>query len=372
MKKSVFLILLCLCFFTGCKQKDTGGLSLNRTGSMELKYAEGFSVDYYEDGFSVISIADEKYLIVPQGKDIPENIGDMKVLQQPIENFYVAASSAVDLFHGLDSLDSIILTSTKESDWSLPYMKEALEAENIYYAGKYSAPDYEAILESQCDIAIESTMIYHNPQVKEKIESLGVPVLTERSSYETHPLGRTEWIKLYGLLLGKEDAAEQFFDDINKSFESVADSDIPDEERKTAAFFSINTNGYVTVHKPGDYVSRMIELAGGKYAFSADDLKVEENALSTINIQMEKFYEIARDCDILIYNSTIEGKLDSIDQLVEKDAILKDFKAIQNGDVWCTEKSMFQQTTATADIISDISTILKNKDSDTVFLNKLQ
>ena len=126
------------------------------------------------------------------------------------------------------------------------------------------------------------------------------------------------------------------------------------------------------MHKPGDYVSRMIELAGGKYAFSADDLKVEENALSTINIQMEKFYEIARDCDILIYNSTIEGKLDSIDQLVEKDAILKDFKAIQNGDVWCTEKSMFQQTTATADIISDISTILKNKDSDTVFLYKLQ
>ena len=39
-------------------------------------------------------------------------------------------------------------------------------------------------------------MIYHTPEVKEQLEDFGVPVLVERSSYENHPLGRMEWIKL--------------------------------------------------------------------------------------------------------------------------------------------------------------------------------
>lgn len=57
----------------------------------------------------------------------------------------------------------------------------------IAYAGKYSAPDYEKILSSDCGLAVESTMIYHTPEVKEQLERLGIPVLVERSSYEGHP-----------------------------------------------------------------------------------------------------------------------------------------------------------------------------------------
>ena len=49
-------------------------------------------------------------------------------------------------------------------------------------------------------------MIYHTPEVKERLEEFGIPVLVERSSYESHPLGRVEWIKLYGVLLGKEES----------------------------------------------------------------------------------------------------------------------------------------------------------------------
>ena len=66
----------------------------------------------------------------------------------------------------------------------------------MYYAGKYNAPDYELILSKACDLAIESTMISHSPEVKEQLEQLGIPVLVERSSYESHPLGRMEWLKL--------------------------------------------------------------------------------------------------------------------------------------------------------------------------------
>ena len=79
-----------------------------------------------------------------------------------------------------------------------------MENGSILYAGKYSEPDYERIVSEGCGLAIENTMILHSPEVKEKLESFGIPVLVDHSSYEAHPLGRTEWIRLYGVLTGKE------------------------------------------------------------------------------------------------------------------------------------------------------------------------
>lgn len=75
---------------------------------------------------------------------------------------------------------------------------------------------------------------------------------------------------------------------------------------KTVAFFYVTTNGGVNVRKSGDYVSKMIELAGGT-CITFDDSD-EENALSTMTIQMETFYEQAKDADYIIYNSTIDGR----------------------------------------------------------------
>ena len=79
-----------------------------------------------------------------------------------------------------------------------------MEEGDILYAGKYSAPDYELILDEGCNLAIENTMIYHNPEVKEKLEELGIPVLVERSSYESHPLGRLESVYMEYYLIKRK------------------------------------------------------------------------------------------------------------------------------------------------------------------------
>ena len=75
-----------------------------------------------------------------------------------------------------------------------------MEQGDIIYAGKYNAPDYELILSGGCDFVIENMMIMHTPEVKEKLENFGIPVMVDRASYEEHPLGRCEWVKLYGVL----------------------------------------------------------------------------------------------------------------------------------------------------------------------------
>lgn len=329
--------------------------------SLELLYAEMFTVDYYEGGYARIVIADEDvFLVVPEGADVPDGLdGEVTVLQQPIENIYLVATSAMDFFCSLDALDSIRLSGTNASGWYIEAAQEAMEAGDILYAGKYSAPDYELILAENCGLAIESTMIYHNPEVQEKLEAFGIPVLVERSSYESHPMGRTEWMKLYAVLLGKEEEAEEIF---NEQVARVQEVEASESLGKTVAFFYVTSTGSVNVRKSNDYVAKMIELAGGTYIF--DDLGEDDSAVSTVNMTMEEFYAQAIDADYIIYNSTIDGEIYTLDELYGKSALLADFKAVQEGNVWCTGKNLFQETTSLGDLIVEIHTILADEDVD--------
>ena len=327
--------------------------------SLELQYADQFAVDYYEGGYALITIAGgERFILVPEDKEAPEGLdADISVIQKPVQNIYLVATSAMDLFCALDGLDSISLSGTNADGWYIDKAKKAMEDGDIAFAGKYSAPDYELILSKNCDLAIESTMIYHQPEVQEKLEKFGIPVLVEHSSYESHPLGRTEWIKLYGVLLGKEDQAQKIFQEQVDKLKSVEDSE---NTGKTVAFFYINSMGAANVRKSNDYVSKMIELAGGEYIFH--DPAEDDNALSTMNMQMEEFYAKAKDADYIIYNSTIDGELDSIDELLAKSSLLADFKAVKDGNVWCTGQNLFQETMGLATMIEDIHTMLTSDD----------
>lgn len=339
--------------------QDLAGLKYDH--SLELEYADQFAVDYYEDGYALITIVNGgQFLLVPEGKDAPEGLDeDISVIHAPVQNIYLVATSAMDLFCALDGLDSISLSGTNADGWYIDKAKQAMEDGSITFAGKYSAPDYELILSKNCDLAIESTMIYHQPEVQEKLEQFGIPVLVEHSSYESHPLGRTEWIKLYGVLLGKEDQAQKLFQEQVDKLKSVEDSE---NTGKTVAFFYINSMGAANVRKSNDYVSKMIELAGGEYIFH--DPAEDDNALSTMNMQMEEFYAKAKDADYIIYNSTIDGELNSIDELLSKSSLLADFKAVKDGNVWCTGQNLFQETMGLATMIEDIHTMLTSDDPD--------
>ena len=298
-----------------------------------------------EGGLSLITIGGEdRYLVVPEGQQAPQTGADITVLQQPLDSIYLVATSAMDFFVSLDALDTISLSGTRADGWDLDAAREAMTDGDIEYAGKYSAPDYEAICDADCDLALESTMIYHTPEVKEQLEKFGVPVLVERSSYESGPLARMEWIKFWGILLGKEELAEQLFAAQTQRIAVLADQA---PTGKTCAFFSITANDLANVRKGGDYVAQMIELAGGDYVFS--DLTDSGNSLSTMNLPLEDFYAGAKDADVLLYNSTIEGVVSTIDELVAKCPLLAEFKAVQNGDVWCTTQSFFQQSMELAD-----------------------
>ena len=280
-------------------------------------------------------------------------IGKITVLQAPLDNLYVAATSSMALFDAAGAISQVKLTGTDAKGWYIDAPRQALENGSMVYAGKYSAPDYELLTVSGCDLAVESMMILHTPEVKEKLEELGIPVFIDTSSSETHPMGRTEWVRLYGILTGHEIEADEFFE---KQIEIFAESDSYTDTGKTTAFFSITSNGNVIVRAADDYIPKMISLAGGHYIFT--DLTKGTGNSASVRLSMEDFYNTAKDADYLIYNATIEKPVGSIRELCSKFALLSEFKAVQEGHVWQVRNSLYQSPDIAARMITDLRRML--------------
>ena len=368
-----------------------GGVTKDSAGDTSGNITTDAASDSSTDGlFRLIDVygnGGARYLLMPEGAEIPKElqkalqqdqqetlrgekdspanininkntdssaiIGKITVLQAPLDNLYVAATSSMALFDAAGAISQVKLTGTDAKGWYIDAPRQALENGSMVYAGKYSAPDYELLTVSGCDLAVESMMILHTPEVKEKLEELGIPVFIDTSSSETHPMGRTEWVRLYGILTGHEKEADEFFE---KQIEIFAESDSYTDTGKTTAFFSITSNGNVIVRAADDYIPKMISLAGGHYIFT--DLTKGTGNSASVRLSMEDFYNTAKDADYLIYNATIEKPVGSIRELCSKFALLSEFKAVQEGHVWQVRSSLYQSPDIAARMITDLRRML--------------
>lgn len=340
---------------------------LTYQASLSLTSATGFAVHYYEGGYKLLDLgASGQFLVVPEGAKAPDGLNkDIAVLYQPIDRIYLCATAGMSLIDAIDALGAVTLTGTDVSGWEIEAPRAALKAGTMRFAGRYSAPDFEMLVANSCDIAIESTMILHNPEVKEMIEQLGVPVLIELSSSEAEPLGRLEWVKLYGALLNREKAAQDFFNEKMQVVNEVASNE---PTGKTVAFFAVKSDGSVTIRRPGDYMARCIELAGGTYAFA--DLQAPGSG-NTVNITMEQFYSVASKVDYLVYNGTIQQPINTIDDLLAMSETFADYKAVKDGNVYSTARDLYQSTDRIAEVILDFHTLVTDGGSEMTFLYKV-
>lgn len=336
---------------------------------------------------------------------------ELTVLQQPLTTTYVAASAVMAPLCDLGAVSQIRFSGLREEGWYVDEARAAMKAGSMLFAGKYSEPDYETLLREGCDLALESTMIYRSPEVIEKLSALGIPVYIDYSSYEPHVLGRLEWIRVYGALFGHEEEAQQWYQTerdriraIQKDAETSsgeasqsgksteksetktsrnskneassigtssgsAGTDTTADLRPTVVYFYVNSSGQIQVRQPHDYIPELLELAGARYL--APDMKgLSGSRKSNVTVSLEDFYSSCRDADYLIYSATLDRPLSSIQELLGKNALFVDFKAVKEGHVYTTDKDFYQLSDRMADFAEDVHRMLQGQ-GDMHFLKQV-
>lgn len=369
---AVMLVSVCACENGGAGKQESFPVyeGSGEPSKVENDIAECFTIYEYEDGGSLIETSSgDRLLAVPAGVSVTDTDEDTTVITLAPERIYMAASAVMCFYDALEKTDDIRFSSLEAGDWYIENARSAMERGDMIYAGKYREPDYETLLSGGCDLSVQSTMTEHVPEVREKLEELGIPVFVDRSSYEPHPLGRCEWIKVYAHICGCPELGDKLYAEQKKHFDELSAIDTDTAARKTAAFFYISSSGRIVTRKSGDYITKMIEIAGGENVF---DFPGEDNASSSVTVEPEQFYASAKDADIIIYNCTIGGDISGLDELISKNSLLADFKAVREGNVWATDRSVYQEIMKTGEILTDFNTVLVGADREPEYLYKLQ
>ncbi len=359
---------------TGTETSDSSSEEENYDGKlvsdgvMEMDYAKGFSIELFKGGYRMISVGDPaaKYLVVPEGMSVPEESDEtVTVLQMPIDNAYIASTGMVSLMNAIDALDYVKLVATDADGWYIDEVKAAVEDGRIGFSGNYKEPDYEMMVEQGIQLHIDNAMIDSVPEVNEKFTELGIPNLVEVSSKENHPLARVEWVKLLGVLFGKEaEAQAQAYFDNQKALMDQATA--AESSGITVAMGYITSSDKCYARNGGDYLVQMIELAGGEYVCA--DMEPEESGNTSMTF--EEWYAAFKDADYLFYWN-LGNKFYSIQEMTEYEPLFADFKAVKEGHVWITSPDFTQATSAISSIVADMNTILSSENPDEVTTDHL-
>jgi iron complex transport system substrate-binding protein len=88
---------------------------------------------------------------------------------------------------------------------------------------------------------------------------------------------------------------------------------------------------------------------------------------------MEDFYNTAKDADFLIYNATIDDPVRNLEDLCARSSLLREFRAVKNGNVWQVQKNLYQSPDIAAAMITDIHRMLTGEDTENmVFLSPVR
>lgn len=364
---AAFLLLLTL---VGCARAEGEGGVPEIPGYGEPvpvpnEAASCFAIYRYDNGASLVTTNDGAAYLIADEAPAGLDPGIVAIPREP-ERVYMAASAVMCFWEAMERMDEIRFSALEADGWTVEAARDAMERGEILYAGKYREPDYELLLSGRCDLSIQSTMSEHVPKVKEKLSELGIPVFVDRSSYEPDPLGRCEWVRVYAEIAGCPEVGDALFAGQKARFDALTDA-APSGVR--AAFFYVTASGSFVTRKPGDYISKMIALAGGENVFT---FAGEDNALSSVTLSPEEFVLGAKDADILIYNGNISGNLSSMEELVALNGLLADFRAVRNGKVWCTEDNLYQSIMKTGDILADFHTVIADTGEPLTYLRPLE
>ena len=256
-----------------------------------MKYAKLFSIEDKGDYYLLTDGLNRTIVLVKEGRPTPNVRADL-TLKLPVNRVIALSTTHVAYFEALNAIDRLVgVVST--STWYLEDIKQMVENGTIKEVGRWTQPNYEVILSLRPElVTVTGKARKVTGEVVKKLDELGIPYISIDFSYENHPLGRLEWIKLFGIICGKEEEAIEFFESAEQRILSI-------EERckdlnKTKVVCALVGRGGIWVPGREKYLAKSVEIAGGDYLFK--DLVSERY----VRVTVEDLLSRAEDADVFI------------------------------------------------------------------------
>lgn len=272
-----YIIIFAVALLAACKGSDSG---IDDAGkSIEMKYAE-FLTMKQGNGFITAEVLDpwhqgkvlHRYVLVRKDDKVNEDsLPNGDVIRIPVEKAAVYTSVHCGLLDELGAYNNIKGVCDLEYI-NMPRLQQDVKAGKVVDLGNSMTPDIEKIIDLHPDVIMLSP--FENSGSYGKLGSLsgegggkGRISLIECADYmETSALGRAEWIRFYGLLMGEEGRADSIFAAVEEAYNGLCDSVKTTKHRPTVLTESkIGSTWYVA--GGNSYVGKILKDAGADYIF---------------------------------------------------------------------------------------------------------
>ncbi len=350
--KTIIFLVLALLFLVlagGCAAKGQSSQTAKKTE--EVKYAQGFQIEYLNNGCKRLFDGEgRELLLVPRGQKPPADSENALKIEIPVKKVVVCSTTQAALLKPLGVLNSIVGVTTEEKNWFIDPVKKAMAKGEIVYLGKNTAMDYEKLRALRPDVVFIYTKTPGMSEVLQKLNELGIPVAVDNEYLEEHPLARMEWVKFLAAFYDKEKEADNFFNQAVKRAQEVEEKTAGAKGKPKVLWGSIS-QGKVYVPRAGSYVAKMIAMAGGDYLFN--DLAGTGSA----SITLEEFYARGQQADVYISSTSPNYGVTSIQKIIAQGEILSGLKAVKEEKVWCFQPWYWQTLDQTDEQIEDLAAI---------------
>lgn len=326
--------------------------------SQTVKAARTFKLVNIAEGVDKLTDGSGKdYLLVGKDAKVPENYRNLMQIRVPVERAFVATTPVVSYLNALspEFMKTIVGVTTKKEEWVYPEIVGGIESGAIAYVEKaYGTPlNAEAVLALKPNVVfIDGYNVDESAKLRESLEKFGVPVLHVTEYKEPYPNGLVEWIKFFGALYEKKDAANQYYvQSLAREKEIFAKAKDLKEEQKVSVAMGMSFSGTFYVAGKDAPVKDQIAKLGGNYVFG------DIPGGSSITITPEEFVVKGKDADILIYTS-LPQYLGGVEGLVAKFPQVKEFKAYKNNKIYILDIGYYMRKIDEVQKFEDILFIL--------------
>jgi iron complex transport system substrate-binding protein len=324
-------MVLCMILLISCDERRGIKTSNNTTGDYQIMLAKRLEIERCPDYTRVTIInpwqgaynVNMTYFLVRRGSGLPAGIDTAKVITVPVEKIVCMSTTHVAMISALGEENSITGMSGTGFIYSAALNSRARE-------GLISDVGYEANLNKEMILKIrpDITMIYgvgsESSGYVGKIEELGIRVIYNADYLETEPLGKAEWIKLFGALYCREKMADSIFNAEVQAYNNLKSYIAEKTSTKPRVMLGLPFRDTWFISPGNSFVSRLISDAGGEYIW-----KDTESSVS-MPVGLENVYLKALNADYWLNIGTVRTK----DEIPAVDKRLSELPCFRNGKLY--------------------------------------
>jgi iron complex transport system substrate-binding protein len=328
-KKNTILFILVLYACTGrngvreAGKKDVIGQKIIYAERFEIQLKDGYSILTIKNPWQGAANINESYYLLPKGTPVPAGVDSLKIIRVPVRKIICMSTTHMAMISALNEEKTIKGFSGTDFLYEKK-LRDLIESNNIADVGYEDNLNKEVVIQ----IAPDLVMVYGIGSESEgyisKLKELGIKILFNADYLESNPLGKAEWIKVFGAIYGKEKEADSIFTSVYNQYSSLKSFIHANVKYRPKIFLGLPWKDTWFISSGNSYISKLIADAEGDYLWK--DIQSE----ISMPFGIENVYLRALKADYWLNTSSAN----SLDEIISVDNRLRELPSFKNGNIF--------------------------------------